>query len=149
MSTINMVKNIKQIHKEDILLVKIGKFYNSYGKDAYIISDLFSYKMKQVENNIYVCGFPDVSLNKVEAKLEREKINYILLDKRNNYEKDEESNNGNLNNYNKAYEKAKNNISYKIRIENINKFLIQQENKEELKEILQQMEKIINERRKI
>lgn len=144
-----MIKNIKQIHKEDIVLVKIGKFYNSYGKDAYIISDLFSYKMKQIEDNMYVCGFPDSSLNKVEAKLEREKINYIVLDKRNNYEKDEEFNNGNLNKYAKAYEKAKANLSYKLRIENINNFLIQQTNKEVLKKILLQMESIINEAGKI
>ena len=33
-----MIKTIKQIHKEDILMIKVGTFYHVYGKDAYIIS---------------------------------------------------------------------------------------------------------------
>lgn len=149
MSTLNMIKVIKQVHKQDVLLVKVGKFYNAYGKDAYILSDLFSYKIKIVEDKIYNCGFPEASLNKVMARLEKEKINYIIVDKRNNYEKDEESDNKNLNRYDKAFEKAHKNISYKIRIEKINNFLLSYKDKEELKNILEQMEKIINERRKI
>ena len=57
MSVINIVKNIKQIHPEYIALIKIGKFYYSYGKDAYIISYIFNYKIKIVEENVCVCAF--------------------------------------------------------------------------------------------
>ena len=32
-----MAKVIKEIHPEDIVLYKVGTFYNTYGKDSYII----------------------------------------------------------------------------------------------------------------
>lgn len=48
MSIINVVKNIKQIHPEYIAIIKVGKFYYSYGKDAYIISYIFNYKIKKI-----------------------------------------------------------------------------------------------------
>ena len=57
MSVTNIVKNIKQIHPEYVALIKIGKFYYSYGKDAYIISYIFNYKIKKVEENVCVCAF--------------------------------------------------------------------------------------------
>lgn len=49
MGILNIVKTVKEIHKKDIVFVKIGKFYQVYGKDAYIISYLFDYKLKKVE----------------------------------------------------------------------------------------------------
>lgn len=33
---INIIKVVKQVHKEDVVLVKIGKFYQVYGKDIYL-----------------------------------------------------------------------------------------------------------------
>ena len=84
MGILNIVKTVKEIHKEDIVFVKIGKFYQVYGKDAYIISYLFDYKLKKVEE-VYMCGFPESSKNRVIAKIEEKKINYIILDRRNNY----------------------------------------------------------------
>ena len=59
-----MIRTIKRIHKEDVVLMKVGTFYNVYGKDAYIVSYLFGYKLKEVEE-IKVCGFPKASINKV------------------------------------------------------------------------------------
>ena len=75
MSVTNIVKNIKQIHPEYVALIKIGKFYYSYGKDAYIISYIFNYKIKKVEENVCVCAFPVSVTKKVLAKLEENKIN--------------------------------------------------------------------------
>lgn len=49
MGILNIVKTVKEIHKEEIIFVKIGKFYQVYGKDAYIISYLLDYKLKKVE----------------------------------------------------------------------------------------------------
>lgn len=66
MGILNIVKTVKEIHKEDIVFVKIGKFYQVYGKDAYIISYLFDYKLKKVEE-VYMCGFPESSKNRVIA----------------------------------------------------------------------------------
>ena len=75
MSVVNMAKNIKEIHPNDLVIYKVGAFYNSYGKDAYILSYLFEYRIKEVELNISVAGFPKNAISKVIARLEREKIN--------------------------------------------------------------------------
>lgn len=71
MKVVNIVKAIKQIHPEYIVLIKIGKFYYSYSKDAYIVSYIFNYKLKIVEENIRVCAFPVFILNKIMAKCKR------------------------------------------------------------------------------
>ena len=46
MSTIKMIKSIKEIHPKDLALFEEGAFYKSYGKDAYIISGIFGYNIK-------------------------------------------------------------------------------------------------------
>ena len=113
MGIINMVQTIKEIHKLDIVFVKIGNFYHVYGKDSYIISYLFEYKLKKVEN-VSMCGFPMSSINKIIAKLEENKINYLIVDRKNNYEVDEKSDNKNLSKYDIFFEKAKKFINLKI-----------------------------------
>lgn len=123
MGVVNIVSTVKQIHKEYIVLVKIGKFYSAYGKDAVILSYIFQYKVKYVENNIQSVGFPEGALNKVLAKLEEFKINYLILDRRNDYEVDEKSNNKNLNKYNDYYNKAKEYVKYKIKLDDIYEYL--------------------------
>lgn len=143
-----MLKTIKQIHKEYIVMVKIGTFYHVYGKDAYIISYVFDYKLKE-EGDTYTAGFPINSLNKVMSCLEDLKINYITLDRRNNYDVDEKSDNKNLNNYSKYYEKARKQIVYKIRVEKIYEYMKQNINKKECKELILEVEEKINERRKV
>ena len=96
-----------------------------------------------------MCGFPMSSMNKIIAKLEESKINYLIVDRKNNYEVDEKSDNGNLNNYAKYFEKAKKYVNYKARIDNIYDFLIEKIDEENFKNIIMQMEEFINERRKI
>ena len=86
MGIINIVKNAKDVHKDYIVLVKVGNFYNCYGRDAYIISYLLDYKITLVDNNIYNCSFPKSAYNKVISIIENNKVNYIVLDKRNNYD---------------------------------------------------------------
>ena len=95
-----------------------------------------------------MCGFPQDSYNKVIAKLEEKKINYMILDRRNNYEIDEICDNKNLNTYTTYFEKARKYINLKIRIENINNYLLENIDKQDFKNILNKMEEIINERRK-
>ena len=132
MKVVNIVKAIKQIHPEYIVLIKIGKFYYSYSKDAYIVSYIFNYK-----------------LNKIMAKLEENKINYIVIDRRNNYEVDEKINNGNLNKYNFYLEKSKRYINQKNRIEEIYNYLVYNIEKNENNKLIKEIESLINERRKI
>lgn len=149
MKVVNIVKAIKQIHPEYIVLIKIGKFYYSYSKDAYIVSYIFNYKLKIVEENIIVCAFPVFILNKIMAKLEENKINYIVIDRRNNYEVDEKIDNGNLNKYNFYLEKSKRYINQKNRIEEIYNYLVYNIEKNENNKLIKEIESLINERRKI
>ena len=149
MKVIGMIKKIKEIHPVDIQLVKIGTFYHAYGRDAYILSYLFKYNIKWVENDIPTVGFPVGALNSVISKLESSKINYMLLDRRNNYEVDFELRNGNLNQYNEIYEKAKIYVNILKRIQNINEFLVGNIKAENIKEIIKDIEKVIDENRKV
>ena len=46
MGIVNVILNIKKIHPKDIAIIKIGNFYYVYGKDAFIISYIFKYKLR-------------------------------------------------------------------------------------------------------
>ena len=61
-----------------IKLYKSGKFYNAYSDDGIILHHLFGYKYTEYKRSV---GFPEVAFNKVIAKLEMEKISYIVYDK--------------------------------------------------------------------
>ncbi len=66
MAVITVIKEVKKIHAEEIAMIKIGDFYHCFGKDAYIISYLFNYKLRKTRENYYTCGFSEKSLSKVE-----------------------------------------------------------------------------------
>ena len=63
-----IIKEVKNVHPEDITMVKVGNFYRIYGKDAYIIAYLFKYKISE-ENDIMVSGFPTSSIKKQKPDL--------------------------------------------------------------------------------
>ena len=148
MSSITIIKEIKTIHPNYVALVKIGGFYRVYGKDAYIISELFQYKLKK-EGNIISCGFPVKTIKKVVANLENKKINYIILDSRNNYNVDEKIDFKNLNTYINRYEQAKIYVNNQMKIEQIYEYLSKKAKKEELKILIKEIEEIINAKGKI
>lgn len=85
MSVIQMAQVIKQIHPEYVVIYKIGAFCNTFGKDSYIISSNFNYELKSTKD-ISTCGFSNKSIKKVMSKLEDKKINYLIIDPRNNYD---------------------------------------------------------------
>ena len=143
MAVLTMIKAIKKIYKEDVLLVRIGDFYHVYGKDAYILSFLMGYKIKSIEENCPSCGFPKKSISKIEAILEEQKINYLVIDRRNNYEPEEISDNKNLNKYKKIFEKSYKYINSKKKIEEICTVLVKKINDENFDQIIKQMENII------
>lgn len=145
MSVINMAKNIKQVHRDSIICYKVGTFYNCYGKDSYILSYLFNYKIKTIEHDIPVCGFQKSVLPRVSSRFQKEKINYIIIDTKNNYDIDEKEEFGNLNMYNEKLNKSKEKIKVKLRVEKISKILLEKNNIE----LIRKIEKIVNENRKI
>lgn len=144
-----MIKNIKEIHSKDLCLFKMGSFYHAYGKDAYILSYLFGYKIKEIGNLHKECGFPSGTISKVIAKLENNQINYLLIDRRNEYDVEEKENYKNLNRYERFYEKAKKYVNVKKRIENITDFLIENIETEDIGKLIGSVEKAIYEGRKV
>lgn len=141
-----MIETIEILNQNCVCLIKIGKFYHTYGKDSYILSFLFNYK---VDLEKHECGFPTVSLNKVLSRLENEKINYLVIDKRNEYDVDSKQDFKNLNKYQKIYLKSRNFVNYKVRIKKIEKDLLEQINEKDFRKTLGEIEKIIDERRKV
>ena len=77
--------------------------------------------------------------------MENKKINYIIVDRRNNYEVVQKLNNGSLNKYEEIFEKARVEINYNIRVENITQYLMENRNTK----LLLEMERLIVEGRKI
>lgn len=128
---------------------KVGAFIQSFGKDAYMMSYLFGYKLSKAKENIPTCGFPKRAIKKVCSKLEQKKINYVMIDTRNNYEVDEKMDNKNLNTYLEQLEKARKYIKVKNRLEKIEKTLLKEIEKENIMEKIRKVEEIVYERRKI
>ena len=117
------IKVIKEIHPNDIIFLNVGQFYHCYGKDAVIISYLFDYSIKKLDNN-YDCGFPVTAINKIRTRVEEQKINYLVVNKADNYEVYEEENFKSENSYMQIYNKAHKYINRKNRIVDIYNYLM-------------------------
>lgn len=59
MSIINIVKKVKMVYPEFVVLVKMGEFYHAYGRDSYIIASLLDYKLKTVDEDYYTVRISD------------------------------------------------------------------------------------------
>ena len=68
MSSITIIKEVKKIFPEYVIMIQSGKFYRVYGKDACIISYLFKYKIQEKEGTIS-SGFPSQSINNEKFQL--------------------------------------------------------------------------------
>lgn len=150
MSKVNqMIENIGKLYPESVKCYRMGNFYQCFGKDTYIMSYLFNYKINYIKNDIPITGFPKKAISKVQAKLEQKKINYIFIDVRNNYDIDVESNNGNLNIYKKFLIEASYYVKIQNRINLICKELTSNINKPDIKNKIEKIEEIVYENRKI
>ena len=136
----NIIKNLKEVHRNSIILIKIGSFYHAYGKDAYIMSYLFNYQIKNVGKGYNTCGMPLSALSKVLRILEDKKINYLVLIKSQNYSEEEKMDFNVNNRYEELYEKAYKNINLKKRINAINEYLIEHLDATNIKSIIQKVE---------
>lgn len=136
----NVIKTMKEINPETIILIQIGAFYHVYGKDAYILSYLFGYQIKALENSYNTCGVPKSGLNKVLKILEDNKINYLVVIKSQNYEVETEMKYKDKNKYTEIYEKSYKYISVKNRINAIHNYLIENINTPEIKKKIQKLE---------
>ena len=149
MGVVNMAKDIKKVHPEYVMMYKVGNFVQAFGKDAYVISYVFGYALRATKDNIQTCVFPKNAIPKVMSKLEQKKINFIIVDTRNNYEVDEENDNKNLNTYSETFSKAQKYIKVKKRLEKIEEMLLKDVEKEGIMEKIRKIEEIVYENRKI
>ncbi len=83
-----MAEQIKQIHPNYLLIFKVGAFCLTYGKDSYIIAANFNYMLKNNIRSTIMWLFKKV-LRKVMATLEDRKINYLIIEPRNDYDVEE------------------------------------------------------------
>ena len=79
MKLIDTYKTYKEKYPKYVIMIKCGNFYEVYGEESYIINNLFDYKIKEVGGLIRV-GFPIISYNKVTERLNKFKINYVVID---------------------------------------------------------------------
>ena len=84
-----MIKTIKEVHQLSVCMYRIGSFYHRQGKDGYIMSYMYGYKIKEISQEHKECGFPLNSINRIIAKLEEAKIDYMIKDRRNNNDVEE------------------------------------------------------------
>lgn len=148
MGITTMVKNIKEIHPKTLLLFKVGAFCESFGRDSYIISYLFNYQVRQKANGkeeISNSGFSRKAIPRVLAKLEEQKIDYMLIDVRNDYAVDEKVENKNLNSYDDIFEKSRKYVNKQRRIKEISDKIEQQMDLPNFKDKLKRIEGILNE----
>ena len=128
-----MINNIKELFPNYVLFVKVGNFFECYNEDSHIMSYLFRYKLKTINGNTS-CGFPIVSINKVKTLLENRSVNYLLVDKKHNYQRHEKMNYKKKNNYKELLTKANEYVDRNDRIDKICKFLNNNPDKIELVE---------------
>ena len=82
---------IKRNNKESLVAVKSGNFYITFDLDAQIMNLLFNYKI--VRNKV---GFPVNIRNKIIDTLNIDKINYVIYEGNNTFNKKEFENNSYL-----------------------------------------------------
>lgn len=147
MSIVDMARNIKQVHPYDVILIKVGKFYHAYGKDAYIVSYVFNYQLKKAESNTNTTGFSEAALNKVTRTLSEKSINYKVIDRRDNYTPFEEENFKQNNKYVDVYNKAHKYQTRKNKIDGIYEYLLNEINDDEFLSKIKEVEEVLYERR--
>ena len=143
-----MAKNLKRIHPDYVMLYKVGSFYHAYGKDSYIMADMFDYTIKYVKN-IPSCGFPKATIARVQSELEKGKINYMLLDPRNNYDVDYKFDFKNDNKYDEKFEKSYVNVKDKQKLKEISERIAMYIGKDEFKELIRKIEDVLDEKREV
>ena len=149
MGMVEMSKRLKDVHPNFLILYKSGTFYKTFGKDAYIIGAMFDYNVHIVNQNIPTCGFPMSAEKRVRAKLEENKINYKIVDPRNEYSVDVSEDYKNLNEYENELKKDFTLIKYKKIINRITEELTMNMNKPDFKDIIRKIEDILDETGKI
>lgn len=140
MSIENEVKIIKDNYPKTVLFVKIGAFYHTYSRDAYIISYLFGYQLKKSQN-LNNCGFTATILDNIIKRIEAEKISYIIAN--NKFEIESQKDFEEENSYDDIYNNSYKYLLKKNKIDEINRYLIENINDKDIIDKINDIEKII------
>ena len=136
MKIIDVYNENKVKYPKYVIMIKVGIFYEVYGEEVYILNNLFDYKINVV-NGKKKLGFPVKSLEKVILKLNRFKINYLIIDRENIRKKF---------NKNKYDSYLRHKLTFEERINNINNKLVILKGNPNIDKILNEVEGIIYER---
>ena len=122
----------KQKYQKYVIIIKCGNFYEVYGEEAYILNNLFGYKIKNVSGLTRV-GFPIISYNKVTDKLKKFNINYVVVNDGTIRKKFNKNN----------YDKYISNLDIDKRINNIKDKLVLLKEKPSIIKVLEKVENLI------
>ena len=129
----------KEQYPNHLVMLKVGNFYELYNIDAYIISNIMHYNLKNI-NDVVRAGFPIVSFNKVIENLNKLKINYLVIEKEDVY-KVKIKKNFKVNNYLNYSENYEQEEIINKRIDNIYNYL-KNYNRDNIFELLTKIESI-------
>lgn len=135
---IDLFRILKLDYKEYVILFKSGSFYISFDEDSIILNKLFNYKIINLKNNIKI-GFPLNSIDLVLRKLEKLRINYVIIDNKNIINQKEYEDN----NFSKFTSSVFEIISINSRIEKIIEKLNSIDN-DSIKDILGKIESVVD-----
>lgn len=138
-------KLIRDINPNSLLLFKIGSFYHAYGKDAYLLSYLFGYQLKNTESTLSTCGFPISAIGKIETTLAENKINHMQIVRNDNYTVEEDVSYKSDNKYEEFTDKAYKYIAKKNKIDGISNYLLDHIHDEKFSKKIMRIEEILYE----
>lgn len=73
-------KELEAQYKDTVVLRKKGIFYHSYDESAFVLGELFNYKVKKQSSGRCRVGFPVAKLDKIKQSVEKEHVNIIVFD---------------------------------------------------------------------
>ena len=104
---------------------------------------MFDYKLRR--DKYVSCGFPLSALNKVKVELEKENVDYIVVDKRNEYEVICKEEFKKENKYEEILAIGKTKELIKRKAEKINKYIIENITNEEVVKKIKKLEEVLYE----
>lgn len=137
---IDFFMGLKIEYKEYIILFKSGSFYVCFNEDAIVMNKIFNYKLVELKENVKI-GFPISLIDKNLNILEKNKINYIIVEQKNIIARRKYK----FNNYCKYSENLDYVLNVCSRIQSITKKLQYIKDYKKIENILNQIEEILYE----
>jgi hypothetical protein len=82
----NSYKDLVDIYRKHVILIKAGCFYEARENDAVVIHNIFEYKLYYEDFKFFSrlkAGFPDVALEQVTSILKSHSVSFVVVE---NYE---------------------------------------------------------------